>query len=237
MQSLSCVWLFMTPWTVARQASLSFTISMSLLKLMSTESVVSSNQLIFCCATLFFPLIFPSIRVFSNELAVCIMWLKYWSFSFNISHSNESSGLVSFRIDWFDQLAVQEILKSPLQHHSLKASFLQCSAFFMVQLSHLYMNTGKVISLTIGTFDVKVISLLFNMLSSKYLHPTMQETALYMDITPWSVLKSDWLYYLQPKMEKLYKIKNNKTWSWLWLRSSAPYCKIQIQTEESREKH
>ena len=215
MQSLSCVWLFMTPWTVARQASLSFTISMSLLKLMSTESVVSSNQLIFCCATLFFPLIFPSIRVFSNE----------------------SSGLVSFRIDWFDQLAVQEILKSPLQHHSLKASFLQCSAFFMVQLSHLYMNTGKVISLTIGTFDVKVISLLFNMLSSKYLHPTMQETALYMDITPWSVLKSDWLYYLQPKMEKLYKIKNNKTWSWLWLRSSAPYCKIQIQTEESREKH
>jgi len=112
--------------------------------------------------------------------------------------------------------------------------------FFSAQLSlwsncHICTWILEVISLTIGTFDVKVISLLFNMLSSKYLCPTMQETALYMDITPWWVSKSDWLYYLQPKMEKLYKIRNNKTWSWLWLRSSAPYCKIQIQTEESRE--
>ena len=138
---------------------LSFTISRSLLKFMSIESVIPSNHLILCC-----PLIlFPSIRVFSNELALSIRWPKYWSFSFSISPSNECSGLISFKIDWFDLPSSQETLKSLLQHYSLKASFLQCSDFFMAQLSHLYMNTGKNIDLTIWTFVSKVMSLLFNM--------------------------------------------------------------------------
>ena len=134
-QSLSYVCLFATPWNVARQASLSFTISWSLLRLMSIESVMPSNHLILCCPLLLLPSIFPSIRVFSNELALHIRWPKYWSFNFSISPSNEYS-LVSFRIDWFDLLAVQGTLKSLLQHHNLKASVLQCSTFFMVQLSH-----------------------------------------------------------------------------------------------------
>jgi len=143
------------------QASLSFTIFQSLLKLMSIESVMPSNHLILCRPLLFLPSIFHSVSVFSNDLALCIRWPKYWSFSFSISPSNEYSGLISFRIDWLDLLAVQGTLKSLLQHHSSKASVLQCSAFFMVQLSHPYMTTGK----TRWTFVGKVMSLLFNMLS------------------------------------------------------------------------
>ena len=125
----------MISWIAASQASLSFTISQNLLKFMSIESVMPSNHLIFCHPLLLLPSIFPSIGVFSNESALCIRWPRYWSFSFSISPSNEYSGLISFRIDWFDLLSVQETLKSLLQHHSSKASILQCSAFFMVQLS------------------------------------------------------------------------------------------------------
>ena len=163
-QSLSRVQLFATPWTVARQASLSITNSQSLLKLVSIESVLLSNRLILCCPLLLLPSVFPSIRVFSNESALHIRWPKYLSFSFSISPSNEYSGLISFRMDWLD-LAVQGTLKSLLQNHSSKASILQCSAFFMVQLSHLYMTTGKSMALTRRTFVGKVMSLLFNMLS------------------------------------------------------------------------
>ena len=137
-QSLSHVRLFETPWTAARQASLSFTISQSLLKFMSIESVILSNHLILPCPLLFLPSIFPNIRVFSNESALRMRWSKYWSFSFSTSPSNEYSGLISFRIGWFDLLAVHGTLKSLLQHHSLKASILWCSAFFMVQFSHPY---------------------------------------------------------------------------------------------------
>ena len=142
-QLLSCVQLFATPWTAAHQASLSFTISWSLLTLMSIKLVMPSNHLIFCQPLLLLPSIFPSIRVFCNESVLCIWWPKYWSFSFSISPFNESSGLTSFRMDWFGLLAVQGTLKSLLPHCSLKASILQCSAFFVVQLSHLYMTTGK----------------------------------------------------------------------------------------------
>ena len=124
-----------------------------------------SNHLIFCCPLLLLPLIFPSIRILSNDSALLIRWPKYWSFSFNISPSNEHSGLISFRMDWLDHLAVQGTLKSLLQHHSSKASILRCSAFFIVQLSHPYMTTGKTIALTRRTFVGKVMSLLFNMLS------------------------------------------------------------------------
>ena len=138
----------MTPWTAAHQASLSITSSQSLLKCMSIELVMPSNHLILCCPLLLLPLIFPSISVFSNESGLCIRWPKYWSFSFNISSSNEYSGLISFRMDWLDLLAVQGTLKSFLQHHSSKVSILQCSAFFIVQLSHPYMTTGKTIALT-----------------------------------------------------------------------------------------
>ena len=137
------------------QFSLSFTISWSLLKLISIESVMSSNHLILCYPLVLLPSVFPSIRVFSNELAICIRWPKYWHCSFSIRPSNEYSGLISFRISWFDQT-----LKSLLQHHHLKASIIWCSAFFMVQLSHLYMTTGKTIALTIWNFVSKVMSLL-----------------------------------------------------------------------------
>ena len=143
--------------------SLSFTISWSLLTLMSTE-MMPSNHLTLCHSFLFLPSIFPSIRVFPNELALCIRWPKYWSFGFSISPSNEYSGLISFRIDWFDLLAVQGTLKSLLQHNP-KASILQCSAFFMVRLSHLYMTTGKTTALNRRIFVSKVMSLLYNMLS------------------------------------------------------------------------
>ena len=163
-QLLSHVWLFVNSWTTAPQASLSINNSWSLLKLTSIESVMPSNHLILCHPFLFLPSIFPSIRVFSSESVFHIRWPKYWSFSFSISPSNEYSGPISFGIDWFDLLAVQESLKSLLQHHSSKASILRCSAFFMVQLSHPYMTTGKTIALTRQTFVGKVMSLLFNML-------------------------------------------------------------------------
>ena len=161
----SCVRLFATPWTAARQASLSITISRGLLKLTSIESVMPSTHLILCRPLLFLPSIFSSIRGFSNESVLCIRWPKYWSFSFIISPSNEYSGLISFRMDWFDLLAVQETIKSLLQTHSSKASILQHSAFFIVQLSHPYMTTRKTIALTRWTFVGKGMSLLFNMLS------------------------------------------------------------------------
>jgi len=147
-QSLSLVQLFATPWTAAHQASLSITNSWSLLKLMSIESMMPSNHLILCCPLLLPLSIFLSIRVFSNESVLHIRWPKYWSFSFNISPSNEYSGLISFRVDWLDLLAVQGTLKSLPQYLSSKASILQHSAFFIVQLSHPYMTTGKPIALT-----------------------------------------------------------------------------------------
>ena len=147
-QSLSCVQLFATPWTAALQASLSITSSQSLLKFMSIESVMPSNHLIPCCSLLLLPSTFPSIKVFSNDSVLHIRWPKYWSFSFSISLFNEYSGLISFRMDWLDLLAVQGTLKSLLQHHSSKASILWHSNFFIVQLSHPYMTTGKTIALT-----------------------------------------------------------------------------------------
>ena len=147
------------------QTSLSFTISLNSLKLMSIESVMPSNHLILCCCLLLLPFIFPRIRVFSSELALCIRWPNYWSFSFSIRTSSEYSGLISFRIDRFDLPAVQGTLKSLLQHHSLKASILWCSAFFMVQLSRLNVTIGKTITLTTLTFAGKVTPLLFNTLS------------------------------------------------------------------------
>ena len=142
-QSLSRVWFFVIPWIAARQASLSITNSRSSLKLMSIESVMPSSHLILCCPLFLLPPIPPRIRVFSNESTLCMRWPKYWSFSFSIIPSTEHPGLISFRMDWLDLLAVQGTLKSLLQHHSSKASILQCSAFFTVQLSHPYMTTGK----------------------------------------------------------------------------------------------
>ena len=147
----------LSPWTAAFQSSLSLVISRSLPKFMSIESVMPSNHLILYHPLLFLPSIFPSIRAFSNESALCIRWAKDWSFSFSINPSNEYSGLISFTVDWFDLLAVQVTLESLLQHHS--------SAFFMVQISHLYMTTGKIIALTRWTFVSKYMSLLFNTLS------------------------------------------------------------------------
>ena len=147
-QSLSHVRLFATTWTEARQESLSITYSWSFLKLLSIELVMQSNHLILCYPLLLLPSIFPSIRVFSNESVLCIRWPKYWSFSLGVSPCNEYSGLISFRIDWLDLLAVQGTLKNLLQHHSSKASVLQYSAFFIVQLSHPYMTTGKTRALT-----------------------------------------------------------------------------------------
>ena len=163
-RSLSCVQLFATPWTAACQASLSITNSQSIPKLMSIESVMPSH-LILCRHLLLQPSIFPRFRVFSNESVLPIRWPKYWSFSFNISLSNEHPGLISCRMDWLDLLAVQGTLKSLLQHHSSKASILQCSAFFIVQLSHPYTTIGKTTALTRLTFVDKEMSLLFTMLS------------------------------------------------------------------------
>ena len=160
-QSLSGVQLFVTPQIAARQASLSITNSWSLLKLMPVKSVMPSNHLILCRPLLFLPSIFPSIRVFSNKSTFCNRWPKYWSFSFSITPFNEYPGLISFRMDWLDLLAVQGTLKSLLQNHSSKASILQCSTFFIVQLSHPYMTTGKMIVLTRYTFVSKVMSLFF----------------------------------------------------------------------------
>ena len=158
-QSFSHVRLFVTPWTAAHQASLSITNSHSLLKLMSIESVMPSKHLILCGPLLLLPSIFPSIRVFFNDSVICVKWPKYWSFSFSISPSNEYSGLISFRIDWLDLLAVHGTLKSLLQHHSSKASIVQRLAFFIVQLSHPYKTIGKTIALMRCTFAGKVISL------------------------------------------------------------------------------
>ena len=160
-QSLSHVQLFATPWTAARQASLSITNSQSLLKLMSIESVMPCNHLILCHPLLLPPSIIPSIIVFSNESVLCIRWPKYWTLSFSISPSNEYSGLLFYRMDWLDLLAVQGTLKSLLQHHGSKSSILQRSACFIVQLSRPYMTTGKTIPLTRWTFVVKVIYLFF----------------------------------------------------------------------------
>ena len=166
LQSLSLVWLLVTPWTAAHQASLSITNSQSLLKLKSIKSVMPSNQLILCCPILLLPSIFPSIRVFPNESVLRTRWPKGWSFSFNTNPSNEYSGLISFRMDWLDLLAVQGILKSLIQHCGSKSSILWCSAFFIVQFSHPYMTTGKTIALIRHTFVGKVKSVLFNMLST-----------------------------------------------------------------------
>ena len=163
-QSLSRVRLFATPWTAAHQASLSITNPQSLLKVMSIESVMPSSHLILCCPLLLLLPISPSIRVFSSESTLHMRWPKYWSFSFSISTSNGHPGLISFRMDWLDLLAVQGTLKSLLQHHSSKASILQRSAFFTVQLSQPYMTTGKTMALTRWTFVGKVMSLLFDML-------------------------------------------------------------------------
>ena len=168
-QSLSCVGCFATPWTTAHQAFLSITNCQSLPKSMSIESVMPSNHLILCHPLLLLSSIFPSIRVFSNESTLHMRWPKYppkyWSFSFNISPSNEHPGPISFRMDWLDLLAVQGTLKSLLHHDISKASILQCSAFFIVQLSHPYIATGKTIALTRQNFVGKVVSLLLNMLS------------------------------------------------------------------------
>ena len=164
-QLLSHVQLFATPCIKAHQASLSSANSQSLLKLMSIESVIPSNHLILCHPVLHLPLLFPSIRVFSNELVLRIKWPKYWNFSFSISPSNEYSELISFRMDWFDLCAVQGTLKDLLQHHGSKASILWHSGSFIIQLSHPYMTTGKTIALTRWTFVSKVIFLLFNTLS------------------------------------------------------------------------
>ena len=162
--NFSPVQLFVTTWTATCQSSLSFSISQSLHKLMSTELVMPSNHLILCCPLLLLPSIFPSIRVFFNKLTLCIRWPKFWSFNFSISPSNEYSGLISFRIDCFDLLAVQGTLKSLLQHPNSKVSILQGSVFFMVQLSHPFMTTGKIMAVTVWTFVGKVMSLLFRTL-------------------------------------------------------------------------
>ena len=164
-QSLSHVQLFAIPWTAARQASLSVTNSQSLLKLISIESVMPCNHLILCHPLLLLPSIFPSIRVFSSKSDFHIRWPKYWRFSFNIRPSNEYSGLISFKMDWLDLLAVQGTLKSLLQHHSTKASILRRSAFLIEQFSYPYTLTGKTVALTRQTFVGKVTSLLFNTLS------------------------------------------------------------------------
>ena len=163
--SLSRVWLFETPWTAARQASLFITNSRSLLKFMSIEVVMPSNHLILCHPLLLPPSIFPSIRGFLDELVLCIRWPKYWSLSINISPPNEHLGLISFRMNWLDLLAAEGTLKSLLQHHCSKTSILQQSALFMDQRSHSYMTAGKTIALTRQTFVGKVMSLLFNTLS------------------------------------------------------------------------
>ena len=162
-QLLSRVWLFATPWTAAYKASLSITNSQSLLKLMSTELVMPSSHLNLCRPLLLLPSIFPSSRVFSNESVLCIRWPNYWSFSFNISPSNEHPGLI-FRMDWLDLLAVQGTLKSLLQHHSSKASIIRCSAFLIVQLSHPYMTTGKIVALTRWIFVGQCLCFLITVL-------------------------------------------------------------------------
>ena len=193
-QSLSHVRLFVTPWTSARQASLSIANSRSLLKIMSIESVMPSNHLIFCHPLFLLPSIFSNIRVFSNESVLHIRWPKYWNFSFTIRTSNEYSGRISFRMDCLDLLAVQGTLKSLLSHHSSKASILRHSDFFIVQVSHPYMTTGKTIALTRKAFDSKVMSLLFNMLSRFVIAFLPRSKCL---LISW--LQSTWAVILEPK--------------------------------------
>ena len=189
-QSLSRVQLFMTPRTVACQPSRSFTISLSLIRFRFIESVMLYNHLILCCPLLRLLSAFPSIRVFPNESTLCIRWSKYWSFSFSICLSNRYSGLISFRITWFDLLAVQGTLQSLLQNHSLKASILWRSAFFMVQLSHQYMTTGKTIALTTWTFVGKVTSLLFITLS-RFCHSFSSKEEVSFNFTVAVTISSD----------------------------------------------
>ena len=193
-----------TPWTAAHQASLFITNSQNLLKLMSIDLVMPSNHLILCHLILLLPSILPSIRVFSNESALHIRWPKYGSFSFSIIPSNEYSGLISFRMNWLDLFAVQGTLKSFLQHHSLKASILQCSAFFLVQLSHPYMTTGKTITLTRWTCVSKVMSLLFNMLLRLAIAFLPSSTHL---LISW--LQSPSAVILEPKKTKSVLFGNN----------------------------
>ena len=194
-QLLSNVQLFATPWTAAHQVSLSITNSWSLLKLMSIKLMMQSNHLIHCPPLLLLPSIFPSIRVFSNESVLCIRWPTYWSFSFSISPFN--SRLISFRIDWFGLLTVHETLKSLLQHHSSKASILWHVAFFMVQISHAYMTTGKTVALNRQIFVGKVMSLLFNMLSSLVIAYLPRSKCL---LISW--LQSPYAVILEPKKIK-----------------------------------
>ena len=197
-QLLSRVWLFKTPWIAACQASQSITNSQSSLRLTSIESMMPSSHLILCCPLLLLPPIPPSIRVFYIESTLCRRWPKYWNFSFSIIPSKEIPGLISFRMDWLDLLAVQGTLKSLLQHHSAKASILRCSAFFIVQLSHPYMTTGKTIALTGRTFVGKVMSLLFNMLSSLVITFLARSNHL---LISW--LQSPSAVILEPKMYSL----------------------------------
>ena len=193
----SCVQLFVTQWTAACQAFLSITNSWSFLKLMSIESVIPSNHLILCRPLLLLTSIFPSIRVFTSESVLHIRCPKYWSFSFSISPFNEYSGLISFRIDWSDLLAVQRTLKSLFQHHSSEASILWRSAFFIVQLSHPYMTAGKTIALTRWIFVGKVMSLLFNMLSRFVIAFLLRSKCL---LISW--LQSPSAVILEPKKRK-----------------------------------
>ena len=192
-QLLSCVWLFATPWITACQASLSITNSPSSLKLMFIESMMPSSHLILCHPLLLLPPIPPSIRIFSNESTVHMRWPKYWSFSFSTISSKEHPGLISFRMDWLDLLAVQGTLKSLLQHHSSKASILRHSAFFTAQLLHPYMTTGKTIPLTKWTFVGKVMSLLFNILSGfKEIAQWNEDRSLWdkLDSSNWEMIMS-----------------------------------------------
>ena len=215
--SLSRVQLFATPWTAARQASLPITNSQSSLKLMPIESVMPSNHLILCRPLLFPPSIFPSIRVFSNESVLCIRWPEYWSFNFSLSPSNEHPGLISFRMDWLDLLAIQGTLKNLFQHHSSKASILQCSAFFVVQLSHPYMTTGKTIALTRWTFVGKLMSLLFNMLSM-LVNKTKQKTSEGdgIPVELFQILEDDAVRVLHSICQQIWKTQQ---WPLGWKRS------------------
>ena len=198
----------MTPWTAACQASLSIIISQSLLKLMFIMLVMSCNHLILCHPLILLPSIFPSIRVFANESALCIRWPKDWSFSFNISPSNEHPGLIFLKMDWLDLLAVQGTLKSLLQHHSSKASILQRLAFVTVQLSHPYITTGKTIALTRRTFAGKVMSLLFNMLSRLVIAFLPRSKHL---LISW--LQSPFAVILEPKKIKSLSVSIEMVWT------------------------
>ena len=189
-QLLSHVWLFSTSWTAVHEAFLSFTLSQSLPKLMSTESMMLSNHPFLCHPLLLLPSIFPTIKVFSSESALHIRWPNYWSFSFSISPPNEDSRLIFFRIDWLDLLAIQETLKSILQNHNLNASILRCLAFFMDQFSHPNMTTRKTIALTKWTFVSKVESLLFNMLSKSIIAfpPRSKHLLILWPVSPFAMI-------------------------------------------------